>query len=250
MFTVIETMDARYIWSGVIWAIVMGLAVGNYACSLIHRLPRGRLLLDKKPYCGSCGALLQVRDLFPVISAVLLRHRCRYCGTSYPTSHTVTELLLASIFVFAFLKYDFSDMAILTITLSAFLIILAAIEVNEKIIMGKVIICTIIVGMLLRVYTDGVLFNFVLGGLFATVIGAVVWRKSIEKVGHIYRLPKQAEIMAMAGICVGAKLFPLFLLLFIGFTFAIWLYAKISSGVFYITIPLGLAIMSTIFYAS
>ena len=100
MLTAIQTMQPNYMWSGIIWAVVMGLALGNYACSLIHRLPRGRLLLDKAPYCGSCGTLLQVKDLFPVISAVLLRHRCRYCGTPFPISHTVTELLLAGLFVF------------------------------------------------------------------------------------------------------------------------------------------------------
>ncbi|MEQ1789392.1 MAG: prepilin peptidase [Rickettsiales bacterium] len=243
MFTAIQAMETKYVLSGIIWMVVMGLAAGNYACSLIHRLPRGRLLLDKAPYCGSCGELLQVRDLFPVVSAVLLRHRCRYCGTSFPISHTVTELLLAALSVLAFMQYGFSDMLVLILAIGAFLIILAAIEVNERLIMGRVMICVIVVGMLFRVLVDHGLFGFVLGGLFGLITGAVIWRKSITREGHIYRLPKQAELMAMAGICVGSKLFPLFLALFAIFYVATRLLSRASRKIFRITIPFGVAII-------
>lgn len=243
MFSAIYTMEPRFVWAGVIWMIVMGLAAGNYACSLIHRLPRGRLLLDKAPYCGSCGTLLQVRDLFPVISAVLLRHRCRYCGTSFPISHTVTELLLAALFVLAFLQYGFSDKTVLFVALCSFLIILAAIEVNENIIMGRVMICVIVVGMLLRTLADAQLFGFVLGGLFGVITGAIIWRKSIVRDGHIYRLPRQAELMAMAGLCVGENGFPIFLILFAASYGVTWMLSRISRKTFRITIPYGIAII-------
>ena len=246
MFQAIQTMEPRFIWAGVIWAVVMGLAAGNYACSLIHRLPRGRLLLDKAPYCGSCSAPLKVRDLFPVLSAVLLRHRCRYCGTSFPISHTVTEILLASIFVLAFLQYGFGDMFILVCSIAAFLIILGAIEVNEKLIMGKVMLCTIVAGMLLRIHVDGQLFGFVLGGLYGAIAGAVIWHKSITKEGHIYRLPKQAELMAMAGICVGAAAFPKFLLLLAATYAATWLLSRALQKPFRITTAFGVAIVALV----
>lgn len=247
LFPAMQGMETRFIWAGIIWAVVMGLAAGNYACSLIHRLPRGRLLLDKAPYCGSCGTLLQVRDLFPVFSAVSLHHRCRYCGTSFPISHTVTELLLASIFVLAFLRYGFGDMFILVCFLANFLIILAAIEVNEKTIMGKVMILVVVTGMITRTHMDGGLFGFVLGGLFGAVIGVAIWRKSITKEGHIYRLPKQAELMAMAGVCVGSVAFPKFLLLLAGAYIICCLVAKSAKKAFAITIPFGIAIVAQFF---
>src|ERR1700733_4243052 len=110
-----------YILCGIIWAIALGFAAGNYACSLVHRLPRGRLILDKKPYCGSCGTLLQVRDLFPVVSALLLRHRCRYCGAPFPVSHTWTELLVGLLFVLTFLEHSFSEQFLLITAIGVFL---------------------------------------------------------------------------------------------------------------------------------
>jgi len=200
---------------GIIWAIALGFAAGNYACSLVHRLPRGRLILDKKPYCGNCGTLLQVKDLFPVVSALLLRHRCRYCGVPYPVSHTWTELLVGLLFVLGYLNYSFSEQFILIILIGVFLIVLAAIHANENLIMGNVLVCTAIFGIMYRILQDHTIYNFFEGGLFALIIGAAIWRKSIEKVGHIYRLPKPAELLIIGGICVGASGLPEFLALYI-----------------------------------
>ena len=58
MFDAIQGMKFGYVLAGLIWSVALGFAAGNYACSLVYRLPRGRLLLDKKPYCGSCGTML------------------------------------------------------------------------------------------------------------------------------------------------------------------------------------------------
>ncbi len=138
-------------------------------------------------------------------------------------------------------------MFVLVCFLANFLIILAAIEVNEKTIMGKVMIMVVVTGMITRTLMDAQLFGFVLGGLFGAVIGALIWRKSITKEGHIYRLPKQAELMAMAGICVGSAAFPKFLLLLVGAYAVTWVIAKVSQKRLAITIPFGIAIMVQFF---
>src|SRR5689334_22737308 len=128
MFNGVLGVPFGFVLCGVIWAVALGFAAGNYACSLVHRLPRGRLILDKKPYCGNCGTLLRVKDLFPVVSAFMLRHRCRYCGAPFPVSHTWTEILVGLLFVLAYLRYGYGDQFVLVVFLGTFLITLAAIE--------------------------------------------------------------------------------------------------------------------------
>ena len=210
MLNAITGMNPAYVLCGIIWAIALGFAVGNYACSLVHRLPRGRLILDKKPYCGNCGTPLQVKDLFPVVSALMLRHRCRYCGAPFPVSHTWTELLVGLLFVLAFLQYNFGEQFLLIACIGTFLIVLAAIEANEGVIMGKILLCVVVFGMIYRTLTDGTLYGFFGGGLIGLLIGAALWRKQIKPVGHIYALPKPAELLAVGGICVGSgKITPL-----------------------------------------
>src|SRR5437016_2542574 len=88
-----------YTAGGVMATLLFGFMAGNFACSLVHRLPRGKSILANTPYCGTCAHPLSELDLLPVISALLLKHRCRYCGTPFPTSHTWTELLVGLLFV-------------------------------------------------------------------------------------------------------------------------------------------------------
>ncbi len=231
-----------YVLCGIILAVTFGLAVGNYACSLVHRLPRGKLLLDKTPYCGSCGHLLDVKDLFPMISAIMLKHRCRYCGVKFPTSHTWTEALVALLFVLAFLQHGFTEQFFLITIVGVFLITLAAIEVNDHMIMRKVLISVAIAGMIFRVLIDHTIFGFFAGALFGGMIGAALQYKSIKKVGHIYVLPPLAQLLAVGGLCVGKNGLPLFLALFA----ALYIAGKLFR--LPITVAFGLSVTLILLY--
>lgn len=248
MFDAVSGTPFAYILCGIIWALTMGFAVGNYACSLVHRLPRGRLILDKTPYCGSCGALLQVKDLFPVFSALSLKHRCRYCSAPFPVSHTWTELLVGLLFVLGYFKLGFTEQYILVITLGVFLITLAAIHANENLIMGKMLLCVIITGMMLRTLNDHTIYNFVEGGVFAAVLAVLIWRKQIQKVGHIYTLPKQAEVLVVGGVCAGAEQLPQFLVLYAALYAIGLLLGKLRGKNIPYTVACGLALMLTVLY--
>lgn len=250
MFSGVEGIATGYILCGVIWALALGFAAGNYACSLVHRLPRGRLILDKKPYCGSCGAALQVKDLFPVVSALLLRHRCRYCKTPYPVSHTWTELLVGALFVLAYLRFNFNEPFLLTVALGVFLITLAAIEANEKMVMGKILICVAVCGMVLRTRMDASIYGFFEGALYGTLLGAALFFRQVKKVGHIYVLPAKAQLLALGGLCAGAAQFIPFVVFFglfalLGKCFTLVL----RRAPLPVTVPFGFAVMLCALYS-
>ncbi len=235
--------SSTYILCGLILSLAFGLAVGNYACSLVHRLPRGKLLLDKTPYCGTCGALLKVPDLFPVVSALMLKHRCRYCNAPFPTSHTWTEVIIGALFMLAFLRFNFSQEYILIVTLGTFLTTLAAIEANERMLMVKILLCIAIFGMLYRTLADHSIYGFFIGGFSGLIIGAVLQYKKIKRVGHIYVPPLLGQLLAVGGICVGFAKLPLLLLVFSGFYLLSRIWEKIP-----ITVPFGLAVMLVVMY--
>ena len=248
MFDAVATMPTHWVICGIIWALTLGFAAGNYACSLVHRLPRGRLILDKKPYCGNCGTLLQVKDLFPVFSALLLRHRCRYCGVPFPVSHTWTEILVGLLFVLGFLKLGFTEYYILVLLIGVFLITLAAIHANENLIMGKVLLCVLFSGMLYRTLADHTIYNFFEGGLFALFAAAIIWFKNIKKEGHIYVLPQAAQLLVVGGVCVGASQLMQFFALY-GALFGLGIaLGKIRGKPFPYTAAYGLAVTLTVLY--
>lgn len=243
MFAAAADYTFSYLLSGIIMSVAFGLAVGNYACSLVHRLPRGKPLLDKTPYCGSCGKLLEVRDLFPVFSALALKHRCRYCGTPFPASHTWTEAATALLFTLAFLQYNFGETYLLIVTVGTFLITLAAIEANDGIVMGKVLACAALSGIVYRVLLDGSIYGFLLGGVWGLLAGLALQFRQIKKIGHVYVPPPLAALLAAGGLCVGISQLPAFLALFFG----LWLLGRLL-GKMPITVPFGLAVAAVLLF--
>ncbi|MEJ0010051.1 MAG: prepilin peptidase [Alphaproteobacteria bacterium] len=113
---------------GVIFMLVLGPAVGNYACSVVYRLPRGQTPFERHPYCGHCGADLQPIDLFPILSWCLTRGKCRYCAGEIPSLYTVIELACAAVFVAYFLNFGIGEYFLLYTAYAVFTLIVAGIQ--------------------------------------------------------------------------------------------------------------------------
>ena len=127
---------------------------------------------------------------------------------------------------------------------------LAAIEANEGVIMGRVVLCTLVFGMLYRTLEDHSLYGFFAGGLLMLLLGAVLWRKQITPAGHVYTLPKQLELLVVGGVCVGMSNLPVFLALLVAFSIADRLSRALlrSSKPVRITVPYGFAIILPVLY--
>ena len=81
-------------------AAAYGVAIGSFLNVVIWRLPRGGSVSTPTwSYCPRCEHRLGVLDLFPVLSFLLLRAKCRYChepiSWRYPGVEALTGLLFA-----------------------------------------------------------------------------------------------------------------------------------------------------------
>ena len=71
---------------------VLGLAVGSFLNVVVHRVPRGESVVRPPSCCPGCGRPVRARDNVPVLSWLLLRGRCRDCGSSIPARYPLLEL--------------------------------------------------------------------------------------------------------------------------------------------------------------
>ncbi|MDR2492689.1 MAG: prepilin peptidase [Coriobacteriales bacterium] len=71
----------------------LGAAVGSFLNVLVYRLPLRLGFVVGTSQCPSCGHRLAAHDLIPVISYILLRGRCRYCGRPISLRYPFVELL-------------------------------------------------------------------------------------------------------------------------------------------------------------
>ena len=58
---------------------VLGAIVGSFVGAALIRLPKGESVVSGRSRCDGCGRALTPLDLFPVVSYLALRGRCRTC---------------------------------------------------------------------------------------------------------------------------------------------------------------------------
>lgn len=60
--------------------IVTAPAIGSFVGTVVQRFPRSESVIWGRSRCEACGTVLRVRDLVPLLSWIVQRGRCRYCG--------------------------------------------------------------------------------------------------------------------------------------------------------------------------
>lgn len=105
---------------------VVGASIGNYVCSVVHRLPRGQTPFDKHPYCGHCGEFLKPIDLYPIVSYLLTRGRCRYCQGDIPAVYTVIEIICSLVMVGGYFVFGISELFLVQTAAAIMVVALAA----------------------------------------------------------------------------------------------------------------------------
>ena len=73
---------------------LIGAILGSFIATLVLRWPAGRSLLGRSR-CDGCDRPLGALDLVPLLSALLLRGRCRRCGAPIDPFHSRVELTSA-----------------------------------------------------------------------------------------------------------------------------------------------------------
>ncbi len=77
-----------------------GAIIGSFLNVVIYRFNTGKSLSGNS-HCLSCGKTLRFYELFPVISYLSLRGRCRGCGSFFSARYLVVEVGTGTLFAIA-----------------------------------------------------------------------------------------------------------------------------------------------------
>ncbi|MGI9102443.1 MAG: prepilin peptidase [Terriglobales bacterium] len=99
-----------------------GLAFGSFLNVCIYRIPREVSVVRPNSSCPNCRQPIRPYDNIPVLSWLLLRGRCRDCGTRISPRYLVVELLTALLFVGCYARFGLTLLT-LKFCLFAFLIV-------------------------------------------------------------------------------------------------------------------------------
>ncbi len=118
---------------------VFGLVIGSFLNVVIWRVPREESVVRPPSHCPSCDAPISPRDNVPVLSWLVLRGRCRHCGTRISARYPAVELLTAAVFGAVGARFHSSIVVTALLVLAAALIALSLIDLDHLLLPNRVI---------------------------------------------------------------------------------------------------------------
>jgi leader peptidase (prepilin peptidase) / N-methyltransferase len=176
-----------------VFLFAVGATVGSFLNVCIFRIPESESIVHPPSHCMSCGARLRFIDLIPVLSALIFRFRCRYCGHRYSWQYPLVEALTGAYFVTALLVKGPSVEAVVAIVAACALLVLFFIDLRHLIIPDGLSAIILICGLVLdgwRLWEWGWRKQ------------AIVFPQEIAGRPHTLYLPQ-----SVLGLLVGAGLF-------------------------------------------
>lgn len=139
----------------VFWSIViflLGINIGSFLNVVIYRVPQEKSIISGRSFCPACQNKLSWLDLMPLLSFVLLKGKCRYCGEKISGRYFFVELLTAVVYLSLYFKYGISAEFIAFGFFMSILIAVFFIDLDHLIIPDGLVITGLIGGALLLIY--------------------------------------------------------------------------------------------------
>ena len=118
---------------------VYGLVIGSFLNVVIWRIPRQESIVAPPSHCPGCDVKIANRDNIPVVSWLLLRGRCRNCGTRISARYPVIEIGTALLFVVVGARFAHSWALPAYLVLTAALVALSIIDLEHYILPSRII---------------------------------------------------------------------------------------------------------------
>lgn len=165
----------------------IGSIFASFANLVVLRTIRGESIVYPPSHCDSCGHKLKAVDLFPIISYIFLRGKCRYCKSKIPIESFMVELILGILLVVIF---DFTNIlgSILIFSGLMFALIIALIDLKTYDIYMNQVAILAIMGIIYRYMSIGFdikFFYIILGFSISYLLIYLISKKGIGD-GDIY----------------------------------------------------------------
>jgi leader peptidase (prepilin peptidase) / N-methyltransferase len=156
---------------------LFGAVIGSFLNVVAHRVPLGESIASPGSRCPECGEPVKPYDNIPVVSWLLLRGRCRNCGTRISPRYPLVELATALVWAAVVAVRGFDNDLVLELPFVSALIALAAIDYDHKLLPNKIVYPLAAYGVIatLLVDRDDLVENLIAGaGAFTFLLVAVI----------------------------------------------------------------------------
>ncbi|OGW84839.1 MAG: hypothetical protein A2987_07025 [Omnitrophica bacterium RIFCSPLOWO2_01_FULL_45_10] len=196
---------------------VFGSIVGSFLNVCIYRLPKNESVVIPASHCPNCKRPIPWHDNIPILSYIILRAKCRFCGSKIRFRYFIVEVLTAILLTVLFAAFRGTPEKFFAYSvLTCGLIVATFVDFEVQEIPDQITLGGILIGLVLSF-----IFPSIFGreaarwhGLIYSAIGAVVGGLSIYIIGFFGELAFKREamgggdvkLMAAIGAFLGWKL--------------------------------------------
>ena len=177
----------------IIFIGLFGLAWGSFLNVVIYRLPRGMSLLHPPSSCGGCAQKIKFYDNIPVFSYLILRGKCRTCGTRIPVSTLLVEILTPLSFLLIHQKHALSFFFFASCLFASAMIVLGFIDFYHQILPDEITLPGIVCALVYAPFRTDL-------NLTQALVGAVVGAGFLLFVYGAYYLFRKKEGLGMGDV--------------------------------------------------
>ena len=171
-------MTTLQLASSVSMAFILGSVIGSFLNVCIYRIPAGESVVSPRSRCPHCQTTIRWYHNLPVLSWLLLRGRCAYCGARFSARYPLVEALTGTLFALFLFRFGFHPVTPVAWLLTAALVAISFIDLDHQIIPDVISLPGIPVGFLCSLALPWVtwqssLLGILLGGgiLLAIALG-------------------------------------------------------------------------------
>lgn len=176
-----------------VYVAIFGLIVGSYLNVVVYRLPLGLSTVAPRSRCPGCGSLIRARDNVPVFSFLLLRGRCRTCGTAISWRYPLVEAATGALFLACLVRFGLTPQAVAATVFACLMLVLALIDFDHMILPDRITLPGVAVGIASQLVAP-------LAGLVPAVIGALLGAGILIAVWGLWLLVRREEGMGLGDV--------------------------------------------------
>ena len=121
-------------------ALAPGLAVGSFLNVVAARVPLRRSIVRPGSACMSCSAPIAWYDNIPLVSFLVLRGRCRHCGTRIARIYPAVELSSALLVSGCVLAFGLTPRAAIAAFFCCVLVAISAVDLEHRIVPDRIVL--------------------------------------------------------------------------------------------------------------
>jgi leader peptidase (prepilin peptidase) / N-methyltransferase len=121
-------------------ALAPGLALGSFLNVVAARVPLRRSIVRPPSACMSCGHEIAWYDNVPVVSWLVLRGRCRSCGTGIPARYPAVELVTGLLVAACVWRFGLHPETLVASFFCLALVTVSATDLEHRIIPNRIVL--------------------------------------------------------------------------------------------------------------